>query len=128
MEIILKDCVAEDNSMYVLAKSMLKAMRARFAGHSFQKEYIVANTCDPRFKNIFCAQAAQRMTLLEFVHTELQRSAPPACDRQEPSTSVPSANKERSKSIWDSIEKLAMSSGQKQLHASSSIDEFRRYL
>lgn len=125
-EMILKECIAADDTTSLFAKNMLKAMKARFVGYSQQKEYVLATACDPRFKHIFCTEAAQEMILVEFAHSELEKSAPP-CDRPGPSAPVPSTS-ERDTGIWDRIEKLAKSSGQKQLHGSSSIDEFRQYL
>ncbi|KAH9367766.1 hypothetical protein HPB48_014051 [Haemaphysalis longicornis] len=128
-EMVLKDCIAADDVTSLFAKNMLKAMKTRFVGYSEQKEYVMATACDPRFKNIFFREAAQEMVLMEFAQSELERSAPapPApCDRPGPSTLVPSTT-ERATGIWDQIEKLAMS-GQKQLHASSGIEEFWQYL
>lgn len=127
-EMVLKDCIAADDVTSLFTKNMLKAMKTRFVGYSEQKEYVMATACDPRFKNIFCREAAPEMVLMEFAQSELERSAPapPApCDRPGPSAPVPST--ERTSGIWDQIEKLAMS-GQKQLHASSAIEEFRQYL
>ncbi|KAH9360762.1 hypothetical protein HPB48_018217 [Haemaphysalis longicornis] len=123
---VLKNCIATDDVASLFTKKMLKAMTTRFVDYSEQKEYVMATACDPRFKNIFCREAAQEMVLMELAQSELERSAPAPCDRPGPSAPVSSAT-ERTTGMWDQIEKPAMS-GQKQLHASSGIEEFRQYL
>ncbi|KAH6923538.1 hypothetical protein HPB50_002160 [Hyalomma asiaticum] len=92
-----------------------------------QKEFVLATTCDPRFKNLFCAEPFQETRLLELARTELQ--LPPeeeSGDFAEASTST--AHKERVSSIWGSIEKLAASSERRHSTKTASIEEFKRYL
>ncbi|KAH6947550.1 hypothetical protein HPB50_019738 [Hyalomma asiaticum] len=102
-------------------------MRTRFPGQDKKKEYVPATACDPRFKNLFCAETFQETRLLEPARTELQ--LPPeekSSDCAEASTST--AHKERVNTIWDSIGKLVASSERRHSAKTASIEKFRRHL
>ncbi|KAH6937304.1 hypothetical protein HPB50_026499 [Hyalomma asiaticum] len=69
---VLKDCIAADDDTSEFARNLLKSIRKRFPGQDEQKEYVLATACDPRFKNLFCAEPFQETRLLELARTELQ--------------------------------------------------------
>ncbi|KAH7970899.1 hypothetical protein HPB49_016628 [Dermacentor silvarum] len=126
-QMVLKDCIAADDDTSEFARNLLKSMRTRFPGQDEQKEYVLATACDPRFKNLFCAQTFEETRLVELARTELQSSPGEASiDYTEASTST--AHKERVSSIWDSIEKLAASSKRRHSFKTANIEEFQRYL
>ncbi|KAH7946188.1 hypothetical protein HPB49_021227 [Dermacentor silvarum] len=126
-QMVLKDCIAADDDTSEYARNLLKSMRTRFPGQDEQKEYVLATACDPRFKNLFCAQTFEETRLVELARTELQSSPGEASsDYIEASTST--APKEHVSSIWDSIEKLAASSKRRHSFKTANIEEFQRYL
>ncbi|KAH6928334.1 hypothetical protein HPB50_014410 [Hyalomma asiaticum] len=93
-QMVLKDCIAADDGTSEFARNLLKSMRTRFPGQDEQKEYVLATACDPRFKNLFCAEPFQATRHLELARPELH--LPPeeeSSDFAEASTST--AHKER---------------------------------
>ncbi|XP_037502732.1 E3 SUMO-protein ligase ZBED1-like [Rhipicephalus sanguineus] len=127
-QMVLKDCIAADDDTSEFARNFLKSMRTRFPGQDEQKKYVLATACDPRFKNLFCTETFQETRLLELARTELQQLPPEeeSSDCVEASTST--AHKERVSSIWNSIEKLAVSSERRHCTETANIKEFKRYL
>ncbi|KAG0432780.1 hypothetical protein HPB47_020514, partial [Ixodes persulcatus] len=99
-------------------------MRTRFPGQNEQKEYVLATTCDPRFKSLLCAQTFHETRLLELARTELH-SCPGAASSDCTRPSSYTSPKERISSILDSIEKLATSSESRHFSQTANIEEYQ---